>query len=255
MVKISQISEPYISWIYEFQLLSLTLALVHNAQNFDQGIDYLWTSLTAGKVHCLKSQGWNRQISHCTFECKHGTYDSLLPNSVPVVSRYVTFSPFSTLPPSVLHNIPHNLRQLLSFGLCHVGLLFFFSFLLSYLKCSPLQLFFSVCLALFLSTCPFLLYVPSLFFKLDVSFHGVARESRESRAVDGFGGEDLSSLWTHHGTDRVKEGQRHTCTQTNANARSCSFQISFEGDIIWEGEGCCSFVFFVWSRLQLVLAK
>lgn len=128
MVKISQISEPYISWIYEFQLLSLTLALVHNAQNFDQGIDYLWTSLTAGKVHCLKSQGWNRQISHCTFECKHGTYDSLLPNSVPVVSRYVTFSPFSTLPPSVLHNIPHNLRQLLSFGLCHVGLLFFFHF-------------------------------------------------------------------------------------------------------------------------------
>lgn len=137
MVKISQISEPYISWIYEFQLLSLTLALVHNAQNFDQGIDYLWTSLTAGKVHCLKSQGWNRQISHCTFECKHGTYDSLLANSVPVVSRYVTFSPFSTLPPSVLHNIPHNLRQLLSFGLCHVGLLFFISAVLFEMFFSP----------------------------------------------------------------------------------------------------------------------
>lgn len=61
-----------------------------------------------------------------------------------------------------------------------------------------------------------------------MSFHGVAPESQESQAVDGFGGEDLSSLWTHHGTDRVKEGQRHTCTYTNANTRSCSFQISLK---------------------------
>lgn len=193
MVKNSQISESYISWIYEFQLLSLTLALVHNAQNYDGGIDYLWTCLTAGKVHCLKSQGCG--ISRCTLKCKHGTYDSLfqhlcvfftIPSSVPFISRYVTFSPFFF--PSVLLNNPHNLRQLLSFGLCHI----LFSFLLSYLKCFPLQLFFSVYLVL--STCPFLLYVPSLFFKLDVSFHGVAPESQESRAVDGFGGEDPSSL-------------------------------------------------------------
>ncbi len=175
-MKHSQISESYISWIYEFQLLSLTLALVHNAQNYDGSIDYLRKSLTAGEVHCLKSQGWNTRMrnSHCILKCKHATYDSLLQHlcvfytilsSVYFISRYVTFSPFFSLPPSVLHN-PHNLHQLLSFGLCHM----LFPFLLSYLKCFPLQLFFSVYLVLFLSTCPLLLYVPSLFFKLNVSF-------------------------------------------------------------------------------------
>ncbi len=184
-MKDSQISESYISWIYEFQLLSLTLALVHNAQNYDGSIDYLRKSLTAGEVHCLKSQGWNTRmrISHCTLKCKHGTYDSLLQHlcvfctilsSVSFISRYVTFSPFFSLPPSVLHKNPHNPHQLLSVGLCHI----LFPFLLSYLKCFPLQLFFSVYLVLFLSTCPLLLYVPSLFFKLNVSFHGVAPESR-----------------------------------------------------------------------------
>lgn len=75
-----------------------------------------------------------------------------------------------------------------------------------------------------------------LFFKLNVSFHGVVPESQESRAVDGFGGEDPAFLWAHHGTDRVKEGQRHTCTHANANTHSCSFQISFK-EIEFDEEG------------------
>ncbi len=68
----------------------------------------------------------------------------------------------------------------------------------------------------------------SIFQTQRVFSRSCARVSLESQAVDGFGGEDPSSLWTHHGTDRVKEGQRHTCTYTNANTRSCSFQISLK---------------------------
>lgn len=153
-------------------------------------------------------------------------YDSLLPNSVPVVSRYVTFSPFSTLPPSVLHNIPHNLCQLLSFGLYHVGLLF--SFLLSYLKCSPLQLFFCLpcSLSVHLSLSP--LRAVSIFQTRHVFSRSCAKVPGEPGCWWFWRWRPLL-LWTHHGTDQVKEGQRHTCTQTNANARSCYFQISLKG--------------------------
>ncbi len=122
------------------------------------------------------------------------------------------------LPPSVLHKNPHNLHQLLSFGLCHM----LFPFLLSYLKCFPLQLFFSVYLVLFLSTCPLLLYVPSLFFKLNVSFHGVAPESRwrvglltvlevKTRPLCGL-------IMGQTGWRRVKDTHVHTRMQTHVVA-------------------------------------
>lgn len=153
------------------------------------------------------------RISCGTLKCKHGIYESRLQHLCvysrlcPLHFLVCNLLSFFYPPPSRPPKHP-----------THSSSASFFHSLSSYLKCSVLWLFFSVCFALFLSTSPFLLYTPSLlFFKLNVSLFSPSCV-RVPGEADGFEGEDLSLLWAHRGTDRVKEGQRHTCT-THTNAK------------------------------------